>query len=114
MMNLSQNGFQCAVEESAYPVIVKFHAGWCPDCRRIEPAYAEFPDKYRNALFAAVDIEANPDLAQRFDVKGIPTFLVFREGRLADRLLSRDAKTSQQVEVFVAQQVNSTVRQPEV
>lgn len=105
MLNLRETHFHCAIEESAVPVIVKFHAGWCADCRRIEDSFDAFPEKYPGALFAAVDVEANPALAEQFDVKGIPSILVFRNGRLTDRLNSRDARTVRQVEEFVAKQL---------
>ncbi len=87
-------------------LIVKFAADWCPDCRRIEKAYASFPERF-DVAFAEVDTIQNVDLAERFDVKGIPTLLVFRDGEMVDRLYSRDAKTVQQVEEFVARQTGA-------
>ncbi|MFO7171872.1 MAG: thioredoxin family protein [Bacillota bacterium] len=89
--------------------VVKFYTTWCPDCRRIEGTYAEYAEaNAHRAAFAEVNAEEVPDLAQRFDVRGIPTFLVFEQGRLAARLYSRDAKTPQQVLDFL----NGALGQP--
>lgn len=104
MRLLTSETFAEALQEQP-DLIVKFTADWCPDCRRIEAAYAEFPVKFEGLQFAEVDTVASKDLAERFDVRGIPSLLVFRGGELADRLYSRDAKTVKQVEEFVARQL---------
>lgn len=109
MRRLTKDNFEGALQESGETLIVKFYANWCPDCRRIEGAYEEFPTRFSSLSFAEVFTEESPELAERFDVKGIPTFLVFRNGDLVDRLYSRDAKTVKQVEEFVAKQVQAVV-----
>lgn len=106
MRQLTSQTFDTALQENP-ELIVKFAADWCPDCRRIEGAYATFPEKFPAVQFAEVDTVASPDLAERFDVRGIPSFLVFRNGQLVDRLYSRDAKTVKQVEDFVAAAVSA-------
>ncbi len=104
MRRLTAESFDAAVREHPH-LIVNFTADWCPDCRRIKDAYAAFPERFPEIAFAVVDTEESPDLAERFDVRGIPSLLVFRGGELTDRLYSRDAKTVQQVEAFVTRQV---------
>ncbi|MBC9785467.1 thioredoxin family protein [Heliobacterium chlorum] len=88
---------------SASPVyVVKFYTKWCPDCVRTDQGYKELSQSLaEKARFGQVDADAQPDLAQRFDIRGIPTLLVFREGKEADRLHSRDAKTKQQLDDFL-------------
>lgn len=105
MRLLTTETFEEALREHP-DLIVKFTADWCPDCRRIESAYTEFPGKFAGLQFAEVDTVASKDLAERFDVRGIPSLLVFRSGELVDRLYSRDAKTVKQVEDFVARQLS--------
>ncbi len=100
MRRLTAESFDAAVREHPH-LIVNFTADWCPDCRRIKDAYAAFPERFPEMAFAVVDTEESPGLAERFDVRGIPSLLVFRGGELTDRLYSRDAKTVQQVEDFV-------------
>jgi len=104
MRTLTGESFEAALKESPN-LIVNFTADWCPDCRRIKGAYAGFPERFPEVGFAVVDTEASQDLAERFDVRGIPSLLVFRNGDLVDRLYSRDAKTVKQVEDFVTKQL---------
>jgi thioredoxin-like negative regulator of GroEL len=85
-------------------LIVEFYTDWCPDCRRVEQAYAGFAEAHQDqATFATLNAEAVPEVAQRYDVRGIPSFLVFREGVPVSRLYSRDAKTVRQVLDFLEQ-----------
>lgn len=80
---------------------------------------AQQGDSSRPGRFGGLGIEAavqgtwqflrtgvDENLTRRFDVRGIPTLLVFRDGELVDRLYSRDAKTMRQVIDFVARQVS--------
>lgn len=101
MQKLTSSTFDQVLAQSTTKVIVKFAADWCPDCRRVEGAYEQFPEKHPDLLFAEVDSRQQQDLAERFDVRGIPSFLVFQGGELVDRLYSRDAKTVKAVEAFV-------------
>jgi thioredoxin-like negative regulator of GroEL len=82
-------------------VIVKFYTTWCPDCRRIDKPWDEYAEaNQQRAAFVELNAEEVLEVAERFDVRGIPSFLMFESGRLADRLYSRDAKTAKQVTDF--------------
>lgn len=107
MKLLNDRSFDQAIKEAEGTLIVKFAADWCVDCRRIDGAYAEFPGQFKSVAFATVDTEEALETAQRFEVKGIPSFLVFRNGELVDRLYSRDAKSVKQVTDFVAKQADA-------
>jgi len=85
-------------------VVVEFYATWCPDCRRIEPYLGEWEEKYREQFtMVRVNRDEVPDLAEELQILGIPTFLVYDQGREVKRLLSRDAKSKEQVERFLDQ-----------
>ncbi|MHB9144134.1 MAG: thioredoxin family protein [Symbiobacteriia bacterium] len=105
MKRLNDTSFDQALRETAGTLIVKFYADWCPDCRRIERGYEGFPTQFPSLSFAEINTEESPEVAGRLDVKGIPSFLVFRDGGLVRRLYSRDAKSIGQVVDFVASQV---------
>ena len=60
-------------------VIVDFWAEWCGPCRIFGPTFEEASDKHDDIVFGKVDTEAQPELAGFFNVKSIPTLMVFRE-----------------------------------
>lgn len=83
-------------------VVVKVYADWCVDCRRIAKAYADVATGAgERAAFAELNADEVAEIAQRFDVRGIPAILVFQHGQPVKRLFSRDAKTAQQVGAFI-------------
>lgn len=105
--HLTDETFDAFLASAATPVVVTFHAPWCADCRRIEGTLAQLPSRHPGLTFADVDTEEAMEVAARFDIRGIPTLLVFENGRLVDRLYSREAKWPNEVEAFVAQAAGS-------
>jgi len=94
--------FEQAVEQGN--VVVEFYANWCPDCRRIESKMPEWKGKYADQFtLLRLNRDEVPAVADRLEVMGIPSFLVFQEGELQTRLFSRDAKSVKQVENFLDQ-----------
>jgi thioredoxin 1 len=60
-------------------VLVDFWADWCGPCKMFAPVYEKVSEQYPDAVFAKVDTEANPELAQYFGIRSIPTLMIFRE-----------------------------------
>ena len=64
------------------PVVVDFWAPWCAPCRMMAPAYEQAAARVEpRARLAKLDTEAEPDIAARFGIRGIPTLIVFKNGR---------------------------------
>lgn len=74
--------FNDIIQKAAVPVLVDFWAAWCRPCRIAAPEVARTADDMRGrAIVIKVDTERYPDLASRFDVRGIPNFVVFYRGQ---------------------------------
>ena len=60
-------------------MVVDFWAGWCAPCRSFAPIYETTSEKYPDVVFGKVDTEAQTELAERFDIRSIPTLMLVRE-----------------------------------
>lgn len=81
--------------------VLFFSAEWCPDCQFIKPAMPEIEQDFPDFHFIAVDRDENLDLAAELNIFGIPSFLVYRDGKEIGRLVNKDRKSKQQVEDFL-------------
>ncbi|MCC4476959.1 MULTISPECIES: thioredoxin family protein [Limosilactobacillus] len=82
-------------------VVLFFTAGWCPDCRFIKPAMPEIEQDFSDYTFYEVDRDENIDLAAELNIFGIPSFIVYDNGKEIGRFVNKDRKTKQQVEDFL-------------
>jgi len=81
--------------------IFLFSAGWCPDCRVIEPLLPEIEEKYPEITFVYVDRDEFIDICAQHDIYGIPSFLAYNQGKETGRFVSKDRKTKQEIETFI-------------
>lgn len=81
--------------------VLFFTADWCPDCRFIKPAMPEIEEEFSDFDFIQVDRDENIDLCQELDVYGIPSFIVYEDGKEVDRFVNKDRKTKKEVENFL-------------
>jgi thioredoxin 2 len=79
---LDDESFDRTIAESELPVLVDFYADWCGPCKVMAPSVDELAARRQGrALVAKLDTDRSPRTAQRFDIRGIPTVVVFRGGR---------------------------------
>lgn len=81
--------------------IFLFSAGWCPDCRFIEPFMPEVEAKFNQYTFVHIDRDDFIDLCGELDVFGIPSFVAFEDGKELGRFVSKDRKTQEEIEKFI-------------
>lgn len=87
--------------KNADGTVFMFTAGWCPDCRVIDPIMPEVEESFKEFTFVSVDRDEFIDLCIDLDIYGIPSFLAFRNGKELDRFVSRDRKSKEEIESFI-------------
>lgn len=86
-------------------VIIKFFADWCPDCQRMDYWIDPIVDEYNNNTWYKINRDQVPEAATENDVMGIPSLLIFRNGRKLGHLHSANAKTPEEVKAFLADHI---------
>ncbi|ANB59464.1 thioredoxin family protein [Anoxybacteroides amylolyticum] len=86
---------------SEKPVIVKFYTTWCPDCVRMDMFIDEIVREYSQYEWLQINRDNVPDIAEAYQVMGIPSLLVFQNGQKIAHLHSANAKTPEEVRAFL-------------
>jgi thioredoxin 1 len=83
-ITVTAENFQKEVLESPIPILLDFWAGWCNPCRMIAPSIDQLAAAYDGRIrVGKVDVDAEAELAGRFNIISIPTLIVFKGGSIA-------------------------------
>jgi thioredoxin 1 len=84
----NSSDFDREFAQADLPVVVDFYAPWCGPCKMLAPILASLAAQFAGRLrFAKVNVDEAPDLAQRFEITGVPTLLLFRNGELCGEIV---------------------------
>jgi thioredoxin 1 len=98
--DVSEAALEDELIQSREPILVDFWAPWCGPCRAMAPALEAVAQKLAGAAKVyKMNVDDNPSASPRFNVKGIPTLILFKDGREASRLVGLSSK--EQIEALV-------------
>jgi thioredoxin 1 len=90
---VSDQTFDAEVIQSDIPVLVDFWAAWCAPCRMIAPTVDQVAGDYEGkAKVVKLNVDDNSQTSARFNIRGIPTLLLFKDGEVKDQIVGATSK----------------------
>src|SRR5262245_29665549 len=87
-LTLTKDTFPAQVLESAQPVLVDFWAAWCAPCHRLAPVVERLAEAFAGRVAVGkVNVDDDPELARAYDIRSVPSLLVFRGGAVVERIV---------------------------
>ena len=94
IIELTEDNFQSQLEDGR-PLLVDFWAEWCGPCRMVGPTLEELASEYEGKVrIGKLNVDQNRELSMQFKVQSIPTFLMFKGGEVADRMMGAMPKAA--------------------
>ncbi len=90
---VGDHNFEAEVLNSKVPVLVDFWAAWCAPCRMLAPVVEAIADKYEGkARVVKLNVDENSLTSSKYNIKGIPTLLLFKEGIIKEQIVGNTTK----------------------
>jgi thioredoxin 1 len=88
IFEVTDGNFSSSIEGSTGLAIIDFWAAWCGPCRIVAPIVEQLADDYAGRLqVGKLDVDANQQIATRFNIRSIPSILFFKDGKLVDTVI---------------------------
>jgi len=92
-IKISDDTFEENVINNKKPIILDFWAEWCAPCKQIGPILEEISDEYNDKIIVGkMDVDENPETPGKYQIRGIPTMLLFNKGELIDTKVGMSSK----------------------
>ena len=94
-IKISDDTFENEVITKGKPIIVDFWAEWCGPCKQIGPILEDLSDEYKEKItIGKLDVDENPEIASKYQIRGIPTMLLFKNGELKATKVGASTKSN--------------------
>ncbi|MGH9327001.1 MAG: thioredoxin [Terriglobia bacterium] len=93
IVEFTEQNFEEQVLKAGKPVLVDFWAPWCAPCRMLAPTVEDVAGQYSGrAVVGKVNVDENQSIASRYNIRGIPTLLLFRDGQVQEQVVGATSK----------------------
>ena len=93
VLKITKQNFEKEVIDSEKPVLLDFWADWCGPCRMVSPIVDEIAEEETTVKVGKINVDDEPELAQRFSVMSIPTLILIKNGTEVKRLVGARSKS---------------------
>ncbi|MBA4697909.1 MAG: thioredoxin [Ruminococcus sp.] len=94
VIKLTAQNFEQEVMQSDKPVLVDFYADWCGPCKTMSPIVEEISKEKTDAKVCKLNIDEEMEIAQKYGVMSIPTFIVFKDGQVSKKDMGAKPKNA--------------------
>lgn len=85
VLTITNENFETEVLKSEKPVLIDFWATWCGPCRMMSPVVDQLAEETDAIKVGKINVDEQPELAQKYSVMSIPTIIIFKNGQVADK-----------------------------